>query len=126
MNKYICIAMALTIILFGSLNAQDKDNQSRPSDPFINMLKAVETSDIAKFKTSYAKHIREDEKQNDWEKNLSEARVNIRKIFGAVTYADFTFNFDADKGKLGVIHKGKLVFWIGISKEGGLWKLNER
>ena len=126
MKRFICIAIAITIISFGSLNAKEKDIQSRPSDPFINMLKAVETSDIEKFKRSYAKDVREDEDQNDWKKNISEARANIRKIFGDVKYDDFTFKFDEDKSKLGIIHKGKLVFWIGISKEDGLWKLNER
>ena len=125
MNRFIYTAMALAFISCTGLNVT-ADAVQPPSAPFINMLKAVASSDIEGFKASYARHIREDEQQSDWEKNISEARANIRKIFGDAKSDDFAFKFDEDESKLGIIHKGRFVFWIGIIKEDGVWKLNER
>lgn len=114
------------MIFFGCLYAKDNEIMPIPSTPFIEMLKAVESSDIEKFKTSYSKRIRDDESQNNWEQNIAEAKINIKKLFGDIRYEDFTFKFDDEKSKLGIIHKGKFILWVGVIKEDGLWKLDER
>jgi hypothetical protein len=121
MKKYLYIAILLVLCV----NVQAKDT-IKQSIPFMNMLKAAESSDIKKFKSAYSKRIREDKEQSDWKKNVSEAKKNIKKIFGDIKDDNFTFKFDKDKSKLEVLFKGKSACLIDVIQEDGKWKLNER
>ena len=100
----------------------------REAAPVIAMLKAAKDSDVAGFKNAYSKEIREDKSQGDWKKNLTEAQVNMKKLFGDYQLSDFSFTFagDSEKGKVTLSHKGREAFPLNVIKEGDTWKVDER
>src|SRR6185295_6143552 len=84
----------------------------REAAPVIAMLKAAKDSDVAGFKNAYSKDIQEDKGQGDWKKNLTEAQVNMKKLFGDYQLSDFSFTFagGSEKGKVTLFHKGREAF----------------
>jgi hypothetical protein len=118
----------LGFVLSCSILRAQEVKTPREAAPVIAMLKAVKGSDVAGFKNAYSKQIREDKDQGDWAKNLKEARVNMKKLFGDYQLSDFSFAFEGDsgRGKVTLSHQGKEAFPLDVTKEGGTWKVNER
>jgi len=96
--------------------------------PVIAVLTALKDSDVAGFKNAYSKQIQEDQGQADWEKNLKEAQVNMKKLFGDYQLNDFSFTFvgGSEKGRVTLSHKGMEAFPLNVIKEGNNWMVNER
>jgi hypothetical protein len=96
--------------------------------PFLDLLRAAKTSDVIGFKAAYAKRIREDASQSDWQKNVSEARDNLKKAFGDYEARDFAFTYagDASKGVLSIAHKKDKPLALKVIAEDGDWKIDER
>ncbi len=57
----------------------------------------------------------------DWEKNLKEAKANLKKMFGDYRVGDFTFRYDGDmgKGKVKFTHKKGKGLDLEVIKEAG-------
>jgi hypothetical protein len=100
----------------------------REAAPVIAVLKAAKASDVAGFRNAYSRRIREEKDQSDWEKNLKEAQVNMKRQFGDYQLNDFRFTFagDSEKGKVTLSHKGREAFPLNVLKEGDKWKVDER
>jgi len=123
----VCWGLFGFVLCCSILRAQEVKTL-REAAPVIAMLKAAKGSDVAGFKDAYSKRIREDKGQGDWEKNLKEAQVNMKKLFGDYQLNDFRFTFagDREKGKVTLSHKGREAFPLNIIKEGDKWKVDER
>ena len=85
-----------------------------------------ESSNINEFKSCYTQKIREDKTQNNWQKNIDEAKISMKRKFGAIDLKDFTFKFNKKESKLGVFFKKKLAFWTRVASENGEWKIAQR
>ncbi len=116
------------VLLLSSVLRAEEDKTPPEAAPMIAVLKAAKASDAAAFKKAYSKRLREDKMQGDWEKNVKEAQVNMKKLFGDYQLKDFSFTFagDKEKGKVILFHKGKEAFPLNVIKEGDEWKLDER
>ena len=123
----ICCGLFGFVLSCSILRAQELKTPPE-AVPVIAVLKATKGSDVAGFKNAYAKRIREDKGQGDWEKNLKDAQVNMKKLFGDYQLNDFSFTFagDREKGKVTLSHKGKEAFPLDVIKEGDKWKVDER
>jgi hypothetical protein len=124
--------LSVFVFLFGIVSlettAAQKDKSPQEAAPIIAVLKAIKESDIKAFRNAYCERIREDKDQGDWEKNLKEAQGNLKKLYGDYDLKEFAFSFDgdADKGKVSITHKGNKSVALRVIKEDGEWKVNER
>ena len=127
MRTVPALVALLGIAIVGTSEPQ-KDKSPKEAAPLIAVLKAIRASDIKAFKSAYSEPIRADTNQRDWEKNLKEAQGNLKKLYGDYELKDFAFTFagDADKGKVSISYKGTKSIALGVIKEDGEWKLNER
>ena len=123
----VCWGLFGFVLSCSTLRAQEIKTPPEAA-PVIAVLKAARSSDVAGFKNAYSKRIREDRGQGDWEKNVKEAQVNMKKLFGDYQLNDFSFTFagDTEKGKVTLSHKGKEAFPLNVIKEGDKWKVDER
>ena len=123
----VCWVLSGFVLSCAILRAQEVKTPPEAAS-VIAVLKAAKRSDVAGFKNAYSKPIREDKGQGDWEKNLKEAQVNMKKLFGDYQLNDFSFTFagDREKGKVTLSHKGKEAFPLSVIKEGDMWKVDER
>lgn len=123
----VCLGLFGFVLSCSILRAQEVKTPPEAA-PVIAVLKAAKGSNIAGFKNAYSKRIREDKDQGDWEKNLKEAQVNMKKLFGDYRLNDFSFTFSGDReiGKVTLVHKGKEAFPLNVIKEGEKWKVDER
>jgi hypothetical protein len=125
--------MAVSLVLFGFvlsssiLRAQEVKTPPEAA-PVIAVLKAAKDSNVAGFRNAYSRRIREDTDQGDWEKNLKEAQVNMKRVFGDYHLNDFSFMFsgDREKGKVTLFQNGKEAFPLNVIKEGDKWKVDVR
>jgi hypothetical protein len=94
----------------------------------IAVLKAVKESDVDAFRNAYSKRIREDKEQGDWAKNLQEAKVNLKAMYGDYRIADFTFTFDGDTdiGIVSFTHKNGKKLDLDVIREVDGWKVDKR
>jgi len=71
---------------------------------------------------------REDKEQGDWGKNLQEARVNLKKMYGDYRIADFTFTYDGDTegGKVSFAYKHGKPLDLDVINEDHAWKVDKR
>jgi hypothetical protein len=123
----VCSAVFWFVLSCSILRAQEIRTPAEAA-PVIAVLKAVKGADVAGFMNAYSREIREDKSQGDWQKNLKEAQVNMKRLFGVYQLDDFSFTFDGDreKGKVTLSHKGKEAFPLNVIKEGNEWKVDER
>jgi len=123
----VCLGLCGIVLSCSILRAQEVTTPPEAA-PVIAVLKAAKGSSIAGFKNAYSKRIREDKDQGDWQKNLKEAQVNTKKLFGDYHLSDFSFTFsgDREKGKVTLFYKGKEAFPLSVIKEGEKWKVDER
>src|SRR5258705_10728441 len=88
----VCCGLFGFVLACPILRAQDVKTP-REAAPVIAVLKAVKGSDVDGFKNAYSKQIREDKGQGNWEKNVKDAQVNLKKLFGDYQLNDFSFTF---------------------------------
>jgi hypothetical protein len=123
----VCWVLFSFVLSCSVLRAQEIKTPAEAA-PVIAVLKAVQGADVAGFMNAYSREIREDKSQGDWQKNLKEAQVNMKRLFGVYQLDDFSFTFDGnrEKGKVTLSHKGKEAFPLNVIKEGNEWKVDER
>jgi hypothetical protein len=123
----ICLAIFSVSLSLATLEAQIEKSPPEAA-PVIAVLKAVKDSDVKAFKGAYSQRIREDKAQGDWEKNLKEAKANLKKLYGDYQLGDFTFTFrgDKEKGKVSFTHKKGKELELDVIKEAGEWKVDIR
>lgn len=124
----LAVFRGLFVVMSCSVLCAQEVKTPREAAPVIAVLKAVKDSDVAGFRNAYSKEIREDKGQENWEKNLKEARVNMNKLFGDYQLTDFSFTFagDSERGKVTLSHKGREAFPLKVIREGDTWKVDER
>lgn len=123
----LCFAV---FAVFLSLTTPGAQHVKSPPEaaPVIAVLKAVKESDVNAFKNAYSRRIREDKGQGDWEKNLKEAKQNLRTMYGDYRIADFTFTYDGDTdiGKVSFTYKHGKQLDLDVIREVGGWKVDKR
>jgi len=119
----------LIIGLIASPSLHAKEDTAPPeAQPVVVLLEAAKNSNAAAFKNIYSRRIREDSKQNDWFKNVNQARSNLTRIFGNYALENFSFNFIGtdNEGVVTTLHHGVKSLQFIVIKEGNEWKLDER
>ena len=123
----LCIAVFGAFLSFATLGTQLVKSPPEAA-PVVALLKAVQASDVKAFRKVYSERIREDKNQGDWQKNLKEAKDNLKKMYGDYQLGDFTFTYDGDEemGKVSFAHKSGKKLDLEVIKEGGEWKIDMR
>jgi len=124
----LCLAVCGMVQSLATPAARHAKRPPPEAAPVIAVLKAVKESDVAAFRNAYSRRIREDKEQGDWGKNLQEAKVNLKKMYGDYRIADFTFTYDGDTegGKVSFAYKHGKPLDLDVINEDHEWKVDKR
>ena len=97
------------------------------SEPFIQIIEAVQTNDISKFKSSFSKSILNEVKDLQWSEMFSATKNTFETNYGkSFTKSKFSFTYDENTKLLIVKYQEQGQFRIAVVKENSSWKINEK
>lgn len=122
--KLLYILVFISIL---STHLMAQQNHIAQSTPFENVIVALNTDSVALFMNTYSKGIIAGEDDlKIWQDRLNTGKERLEKRFGDFQLSDFTYDFEREESKLIIYFKGEEQMRMGVIKEDGAWKLDEK
>ncbi len=121
------LLFTLTLVSVLSINLMAQKYHIAQSIPFENIVVSINSDSVELFMNTFSKGIiaREDDIKI-WQDRLNTGKERLEKRFGDFQLSDFTFDFDKEESKLIIYFKGEEQMRMGVVKEDGAWKLDEK
>ncbi len=104
-----------------------QQNHIAQSTPFENVIISMNADSVELFMNTYSKAIIAGEDDiKIWQGRLNTGKERLKNRFGDFQLSDFTFDFDQEESELIIYFKQEERMMMGVIKENGVWKLDEK
>jgi hypothetical protein len=129
-NLDICkvkLLLPIAIVAIFPLNLIAQRAHIKQSKPFEKVLISMKSDSTNLFMNSFSDRIidGEDDK-NVWLSRLIEGKEKFKERFGTFQPSDFTYKFNKKDSQLIIFFKDEEQIRLRVTKEGGMWKLDEK
>jgi hypothetical protein len=128
-QRLLASALVVGTLLLGFATSSAKAAETIPqAQPVIALLKAVKEKDQKQLQSAFSEKMRAQYDKQGWDKVLQRYQEGFKTAFGDYKLEDFVFEYkgDEEKGGVSVVHKGKTLPAMSVTKEKAEWKVNER
>jgi hypothetical protein len=129
LQQLLTSALIVGTLLPGLATSSAKAAETIPQAlPVIALLKAVKERDQKQLQSAFSDKMRAQYDKEGWDKVLQRYQEGFKTAFGDYKLEDFAFVYkgDEEKGGVSVVHKGKTLPGMSVTREKTEWKLNER
>ena len=129
LQQLLTSALVVGTLLLGFATSSAKAAETIPqAQPVIALLKAVKERDQKQLQSAFSAKMRAQYDKQGWDRVLQRYQEGFKTAFGDYKLEDFAFEYkgDEEKGGVAVVHKGKTLPGMSVTKEKAEWKLNER
>ena len=129
LQQLLTSALVVGTLLLGFATSSAKAAETIPqAQPVIALLKAVKERDQKQLQSAFSEKMRAQYNTEGWDKVLQRYQEGFKTTFGDYKLEDFAFEYkgNQEKGGVSVLHKGKTLPGMSVTKEKAEWKLNER
>ena len=128
LQQLLTCALGVGTLLVGFATSPAKAAETIPqAQPVIALLKAVKERDQKQLQSAFSAKMRAQYDKQGWDRVLQRYQEGFKTAFGDYKLEDFAFEYkgDEEKGGVSVVHKGKTLPGMSVTKEKAEWKLNE-